>query len=350
MKIFDKNNNITLVIFFIGVLILVLCKNNYNTNIKEGFYTSFENQDKLNLINYFISKEKDELEKVKSKIEMLEKNKGHDLTITKDVDGNETDFNVLGDLDTNEMVLLNNEFKNNIKQYNNSQTLYNIQQKIQDKRLDELNKNPILNGVMEETDDSELTNIKNAYSGTNLIATKVNKNKDKIDENIYLIQLNNDCLSYIPANLKGKQYINNYDLKQCNENDKTQYMRIDNFKLLLKNDDKDLLEKKTIVGKDESSYVKHFNNYIENDYYKIKPKQINVMEGGVETIKETYPNLKNKSYQMSVIQPYHDYEKKDDDFISKTNCLTADKEGVSFQDCRLDNSQSWLPKYNKVYC
>ena len=80
---------------------------------------------------------------------------------------------------------------------------------------------------------------------------------------------------------------------------------------------------------DTSSYVKYFNQFISDEFDKLN-----------ETRKQYYGD------EIAVVQPYLNEEKEK----SKNNCLTVDKEGLSFQDCRLDKSQTWIPSNKTSYC
>jgi len=355
----DNNNNLTLLILLIGVIILVLyCRKSY----REENYANFVNKDTLDSINTEIEGEVRKFSNIKNKIKILNSNKGYNINIKKD---GEDGASVPADLDLNEMVLFNNSIKQSVRGYNNKNNMYNIQQKIQDKQLsaleDKLNElnTPISN-------DKSISYIKNPHNGTSLKVTEIkqtvtsgeNAENDQ-NKKKYLIHVNNNCLSYDKTkNMEDSELIDNYGLYQCNELDPKQHMSLDYFKLKLDNGnddckdnrgvcktsitaseskpnpdncDPDNTEQDNSIEKDVCSYIKHYNKFISDNepQYKLDKKQ-----------------KKYKPDQMIVVQPMESVESD-----KTTNCLTINNnKEITLQQCRLGNQQTWMPGYNKLSC
>ena len=357
----DNNNNLTLLILLIGVIILVLyCRKSY----REENYTNFVNKNTLDSINTEIEGEITKFNDIKNKIEILNSNKGYNINIKKP---DEDDVSVPADLDLNEMILFNNSIKQSVKAYNNKKNMYNIQQKIQNKQLTALEDK--LNEINTPINvDKPISYIKNPHEGTSLKVTEINQGNigsengaNNSNKKKYLIHVNNNCLSYDKTrNVEDSELVDNYGLYQCNELDPKQHMSLDYFKLKLNNStddckdnngvcntdptgsqsnsnsnldncDPDNTEQDNSIEKDVCSYIKHYNKFISDNepQYKLDKKQ-----------------KKYKPDQMIVVQPM---ESEGSD--KTTNCLTINNnKEIALQKCRLGNQQTWMPGYNKLSC
>lgn len=335
----DKNNNLTLLILLIGVVVLVLyCKKSY----KEENYTNFvDNQTLININNKLVD-EKGEFEKARNKINLLKANKGHNIT----VDGT----SIPASLDLNEMVLLNNSIKHSVGKYDNQNNVYNIQQKIQNKQIaslgEELGKLNVSNN-----DDKPITYIKNPYMGVSLKVSEVKNTEgggEQQKDKKYLVHINNDCLTYDRNKKMGDDgVVDNYGLSQCNELDPQQYMSLDYFKLGIGNISDSCKDKHNEcndegeafdgnspnpLSLDSSSYITYYNKFIndKNSHHKLNEV-----------------TNKYKPDQLVVIQPHYTSDSPE---LRTQNCLSINNKNISLEDCKLGKSQTWMPGHNKLSC
>ncbi len=375
MKFTDKNNNLTLFILLIGCICLVLFyKSNCLKQNNEGFANTFiDVKDNINTIHNNlqniknnIAEEKKKTEVLKNNINLLKQNKNNEVLLT--LEGNPSqNFFIPADLNTTELVKYRNELKNSSDNMKTTSLVRKINQnkhqKVKQDLLDQLEELQKTNSELEikeiQKNNDQIRSLKNPFYNINLKATKIKEPtpvNNQLKKDKFLIHLNNDCLSFDKSiDNQNETDIKNYSLKQCNIYDESQHMSIDYFKHVpvieknvcileeeeYKNNENDQSnsnnenntnnskEKIQIQELDTSSYVKYFNQFISNEFDKLN-----------ETRKQYYGD------EIAVVQPYID----DNPQKSKINCLNVDKEGISFQDCRLDRDQTWVPSTNDVNC
>lgn len=214
MELIDKNNNLTLFLLLIGVIILVLCYKSRNVN--ERFTND---SDKLKYIKEKIDIQNTELESIKGKIKLLMKHNYTDMNY-KILDDTENEINILKKAQINSQDLLNyhNSIDNKINNYDSSEYKKKIKIGINDlkKKYNAVLENKFNNkkeeyeeikkekGIFEKEDTvKNVKNVKNPYYNINL---EIDPYSDS-DKN-FKIYNNNKCLQY--------DSLNDLTLNDCN--------------------------------------------------------------------------------------------------------------------------------------
>ena len=203
MDIIDNNNNLTLFILLIGLIILVICYKKRET--QESF------QDNSPLIS-LIKKENELIENINTKLALLKKSKIQNSSIKlQEVNAPDPTLKY-SSFDTNKLAKYTNTLENDFNRYDKRNFINNTKDDIQDriiceqtKKLKELqdlknqnNRNTFLNSANNQIEDDNIfenkviKSIKNPYYNVNY---KV-KNNNKNQFNIVACKNTDECFDF----------------------------------------------------------------------------------------------------------------------------------------------------------
>lgn len=372
----DKNNNITLLLLFIVIILFIIYykTNNKNTeSFKNNDEIQINNQlfDELKQINELIKIEKNKTNELdnlfktilidKNIKQYLKKNEKGEFIITDKQDNAKDKIIINPQIDTEKLITLQNNLKNNIKNFNSdSEYKKKIKENIINNKLKyiydnfillkkDIKKNKLFSNIELNNDSSNVKSIKNPHNNISLNVEKIENNNPNPTNPInptnpkYLIHVdnkNNTCLSFN----KNKPNYQQIEEKLCDKNDISQHMNIDNLKLESKCFD--LTSNKFIDSEDlicydfnkelrfnNNEFIKNYNKYVDLPYELEDNVDFSIVPKNFSVITPESVNLNNLDENNKIID---------------SKCLNINKDGLSFEKCNLNNNQKWYNMNNKV--
>ena len=358
-------NNISLLVIILITLILIhinFKRNHIHNQNPEPFVVDNTFSDNLNEINEKLQEEINDSKHINRLLVGINEKNNQDkcFIVNRDSNNEITDIKYKNITDSSQCPIngivikpttdlkklreLNEEIKNT--SININPILKNTDKIIKQKRINELNeqiKKLEEDNIINEDDVKTIRQIKNNFTGKSLNVKKVNPNDDNNSKYyIYLNSLydNNNggveyrCLSYNKNNPE-----NPYETKKCNPRDTKQHFDLDKIVLNKKcydypNTNLNKPNNKTLEECEGANVIKLENkkDFVEKINSKIsdKNKFFRISESNIFTVPK----------QFSFISPIDDNEQ----------CLTIDREGVSFQECVNNPSQQWNYSNENISC